>query len=109
VSHSRWLQCLAVLLFLALPLAAQAPSQALIDDATAYAAQYGVSVDEGIRRFVLVRAAGDLESALLAEESATFAGLWIQHEPEFRVVVRFTDRTAEGRLKTRIAGGALGT
>jgi hypothetical protein len=104
LSHYRLLQCLIVL-FLAVPLFAAGPSQALIEDATSYAVQYGVSVDEGVRRLQLQRSAGDLEAALAAEEAGAFAGLWIQHEPEYRIVVRFTNRAAEARLKARVAGG----
>lgn len=80
---------------------------ALVKDATSYAAQFGVSVDEGVRRLQLQRTVSELEGALVAEESAAFAGLWIQHEPDYRIVVRFTNRGAEGRLKARVAGGPL--
>lgn len=34
---------------------------------------------------------GDLEEQLVSNESDTFAGLWIQHEPEYKVVVNFTE------------------
>ena len=59
-------------------------------DARVYAAQYGVSVKEAKRRFALQDAAGDLNAQLIAKESATFAGLWLEHSPQFKVVVQFT-------------------
>jgi streptogrisin C len=83
------------------------PSEALLQDAAAYAARFGVDVDEAVRRLRLQREIGDLDAALTEEEQATFAGLWIEHEPRYRVVVRFTDPASERRLHVRIAGGPL--
>ena len=103
--HRRVYGLVVVLLLAAVPLFAQ--SEALVQDATAYAAEYGVSVDEGIRRLELQRLVSDLDGALTKEEAASFAGLWIQHKPEYRVIVRFTNRAAEARLKARVAGGPL--
>jgi len=37
---------------------------------------------------------GAISSALRDKEAATFAGLWIQHRPEYRVVVAFTRNAA---------------
>jgi streptogrisin C len=83
------------------------PSAALLQDAASYAARYGVDVDEAVHRLRLQREIGDLDAALSEEEEATYAGLWIEHEPRYRVVVRFTDPAGERRLRTRIAGGPL--
>jgi hypothetical protein len=73
------------------------PSQArpeIVDgvqqDAAAYAAQFGVSVQEGVRRLYLQDAANALNARLTEEQAATFAGLSIEHTPEFRVTARFT-------------------
>ncbi|HEX7149901.1 MAG TPA: PKD domain-containing protein [Thermoanaerobaculia bacterium] len=89
------------------PLFAQEPSEALLQDAASYASFAGVSVDEAVRRLQLQKEAGDLEAALTEEERATFAGLWIEHQPQFRVVVRFTDRASEERLRARVGRGPL--
>lgn len=102
----RILTLLTIAIF-AMSLFAAEPNDALIEDATAYAAQYGVSVDEGIRRLELQRRVSDLEGVLTTEEVASFAGLWIQHEPQYRVIVRFTNRAAEARLKARVANSPL--
>jgi PKD domain len=83
------------------------PSAALLQDAAAYAARYGVDVDEAVRRLRLQRQIGELDAALTEEEPATFAGLWIEHQPRYHVVVRFTDRASERRLRVRVAGGPL--
>lgn len=65
-------------------------SDALQRDAEIIAAQQGISVDEAIRRLVLQDPIGTLGAELKRQEGDTFAGLWIQHGPEYRVVVVFT-------------------
>jgi len=88
-------------------LASEPPGAALLEDATSYAAQAGVSVDEGVRRLRLQQEIGDLDAALAADESETYAGLWIDDKNGYRVVARFTDPAAEARLRARVAGGRL--
>jgi len=58
--------------------------------AEGYARRYGVSTDEALFRLDLQNSFPDLESQLESNEAATFAGLWIQHEPEYKIVVAFT-------------------
>ncbi len=70
--------------------AAETPVDALREDAAVYAATYGVSVDEALRRLQLQAAASELNTRLQASHPETFAGLSIEHQPEFRVVARFT-------------------
>lgn len=67
-------------------------------DARVYAARFGVSAKEAKRRFALQAAAGNLDAQLSAKESATFAGLWLEHTPTFKVIVQFT-----GAAKPNIA------
>ncbi|HEX6096967.1 MAG TPA: PKD domain-containing protein [Thermoanaerobaculia bacterium] len=64
-------------------------------------------MNEAVRRLQLQQQIGELDAALAKEETGTFAGLWIQHQPEFRVIVQFTGPGAEERLKGRVAGGPL--
>src|SRR5688500_6401380 len=78
------------------------PSQALLQDAAAYAAQNEVSLDEAVRRLGLQAEIGRLDAALTDQEPS-FAGLWVEHQPQFKLVVRFQDKAAEGRLRTRLA------
>lgn len=87
--------------------AAEPPSAALLEDATSYAAQTGVSVDEAVRRLRLQKEIGDLDATLATEEPATYAGLWIDDKSGYRVVARFTDPAAEARLRARVTGGRL--
>lgn len=64
-------------------------SPALARDARMYAEQHGVELSEAITRLLMQDTVRELEN-LLYRESDTFGGLWIQHEPEYRVVVAFT-------------------
>jgi len=61
-----------------------------LGDAGSYAQHYGVSVDEALHRFKIQDIAGNLDADLTANEAETFAGLWIEHSPEFKIVVLFT-------------------
>lgn len=68
-------------------------------DTKTYASDYGVSVKEASRRLELQeKQIGKLNGKLEANEKDTFAGLWVEHEPEFRVFTRFT---AEGSRTVR--------
>lgn len=80
--------CLAVSLLLSLTVSAEPP----VDDpiAHSYAQTYGVSLDEAKRRTWRQLEIGQLEQRMQAERPDTFAGLYIEHRPVYRVVVRFT-------------------
>lgn len=110
MSQPRWLYRIIAFCLFAFPVLAQTvpPEEARRHDAAAYAAQVGVSVDEALRRLDLQQLAGELEAALAAEESATFAGLFIDDKQQYRIVVLFTDnKKSEERLRARVAGGPL--
>ncbi len=64
-------------------------------DAEMYAESEGVSVEEAIRRFELVDDAGPLKAAIVENEADTYAGSWIQHQPEYRFVFAFTENGEE--------------
>jgi len=70
----------------------------LLYDAPGYASNTGVSIDESLHRFQLQDIAGELDAELTTNETETFAGLWLVHIPEFRVVVQFT-RDGEETIK----------
>lgn len=78
----------------------------LMEDALTYAADQGVGVAEAVRRLHLQEQIGELNARLQAAEPATFAGLYIEHSPRFRVVARFT-RDGERTLQRHVAGGPL--
>jgi len=98
--------------FTAMTAVAQTPdssssSRALLEDAASYAKETGVSLDEAVRRLRLQTEVGRLDEMLAIQEAESFAGLWIEHKPKFRVVVRFQDPAAEGRLRARVASTPL--
>ena len=75
-------------------------------DAAMYASDYEVTLQEAKRRLGLQDSAGALQAELLANESSTFGGLWIQHEPDFKIVVRFT-QDGESTVRPYVTGGPL--
>lgn len=82
------------------------PSKALLEDAASYAADNGVKPEEAVRRLRLQGDIGRLEEMLIAQEPG-FAGMWLEHEPKYRLVVRFQNPSAEARLQERLAGTSL--
>jgi hypothetical protein len=66
------------------------PEETLRQDAQQYAVEMGVDLDEAMRRLQYQDDIGGLRAALAANERDTFAGLWVQHQPDFRVIVQFT-------------------
>ena len=81
-------------------------TDALGMDAQSYASDYGVTVEEARSRLTLQESVGPLQKDLIDNESATFAGLWIQHEPEFRIITSFTQE-AEVTVRPHVTGGPL--
>ena len=81
-------------------------SPALAQDAQWYADQYRIELEEAITRLTLQEPIGELGAELEAREADTLAGLWIQHEPEYRVVVAFT-RDGESTIGKYVQDGLL--
>ena len=80
--------------------------EALLSDAQSYAADFGVGLDEAVRRLGLQDQIGELNAELAAKERDTFAGLWLEHTPQFQVVVLFT-RSGEETIRSYIENGPL--
>ena len=84
------------------------PSASLLEDAGEYSRIFDVSLDEAVQRLRLQALAGELSAALAEEERGRFAGLWVEHQPQFRVVTRFVGAAAvEPQVRQRVAGTAL--
>lgn len=79
------------------------PGEALQTDAAEYARQFGVSQEEALRRLSVQNEIGGLDAVLQQEQAETFAGLWIQHEPEYRVMAAFT-RDGEQTIQPYLEG-----
>ncbi len=67
----------------------------LVRDAAWYAVDFGVSLTEARWRLGATDGVGLLGPLLEEQEPDTFAGLYIQHEPSYRVVVLFTENGEE--------------
>jgi hypothetical protein len=80
--------------------------EALRRDAETMARSLGISVDEAIRRLQQQDDIGKLGAELESQEAGTFAGLWIQQTPTYRVVVAFT-RDGEKTIRRHIANTPL--
>lgn len=75
-------------------------------DAMAYAEMDGITLDEAQFRIRVQEAAGAVEEALASLRPNTFAGLWLERRPVFRVVAAFTE-DASAVLQQAVAGTAL--
>lgn len=80
---------------------------ALLEDAADYAQRFGIGLEAAARRLQLQHVVGDLEATIREKESDFFGGLWIEHEPAFRVVVLFTDPAAASRVRPILDRSAL--
>ena len=60
-----------------------------------YSKRFEISVEEALNRLELMDSFPELENELTINEPKTFGGLWIQHEPEFKIVVAFTSNGEE--------------
>jgi hypothetical protein len=76
---------------------------AIAKDAHWYAERFGVSHEEAVRRLRWQGAIGELDSALRGERR-TFAGLWIEHEPVYQIVVAFTVADGSEILQPYLTG-----
>jgi hypothetical protein len=103
--RSGWRACAVAALLLLLPaasgiaLGADPPSDvvesgpsmsATASEVSAYADAFDLTAEEAVRRLAIQDEAGDLEAVLAESMDESFAGLWIEHEPELRVVVATT-------------------
>jgi streptogrisin C len=76
--------------------------EALADDAEQYAAQFGVTPAEALRRLKAQQESVAATDAIVREFAGRLAGISIEHSPEYRIVVLLTgmqpvaDRSAAG-------------
>lgn len=75
------------------------PSPEPNPDAAAYAEDLGLSLEEANERLDLQDSIGELQADLLANEADSFAGLWLEHEPVYKVVVAFVGDVGEAVIR----------
>ena len=95
-----------LLLMAAAPVAAQpvvqSADEALAQDAAEYARSHSVALDEAIHRLHAQEESVAATDALQARDAKRLAGISIEHEPDYRIVVLLTgskpvaDETAQG-------------
>ena len=80
----------------------QTQEQALAEDAEQYAAQFGVTPGEALRRLKAQQASAEATEGIAREFASRLAGISIEHAPAYRIVVLLTgsepvpDRTSAG-------------
>lgn len=83
-------------------------AEALQQDGRSYATEFNVGIDEAVRRLRAQEQQGDVIARLRDANRSRFAGLWIEHQPTFRVVVRLTgDAPASPEFETAAAGSPI--
>lgn len=80
--------------------------QALEQDARSYATEYNVSLSEAVRRLRAQEEQGATVSRLREANPDRFAGLWLEHQPQFRLVVRLTGDAPAGTEFQSVAAGS---
>lgn len=75
-------------------------------DVISYASDQKIDIDTAIHRLALQNLAGNLDAALSGNEEDTYAGLWVQHSPQFRIIVQFT-REGKETIRPYIENGPL--
>ena len=65
-------------------------AEAIADDAAQYAAHYGVTVDEAVRRLRAQQDSVTVTDAIAREFASRLAGISIEHKPEYRIIVLLT-------------------
>lgn len=92
--RARALALLFSLQALLIPSAVGGAAEAL-PEAASYADYFGVDIQTAEAEMAAATRAGQLEEQLLKTHPEEFAGLWIQHDPTFAVIVALTtDRSA---------------
>lgn len=79
---------------------------AFLQDAQLFAEQRGIELSEALSRLQSQDDVGTLQVKLAEEQAETFAGLWIEHEPTYRIVVAFT-RDGEETIQPYIENSPL--
>ena len=100
----RWLLLILLLAFSAGAVGqpVQTQTEALADDAIQYSAQFGVTPDEALRRLSGQQSSVAETEAIRAEFANRLAGISIEHQPNYRIIVLLTgdqpvsDRSADG-------------
>jgi len=64
---------------------------ALIQDATSFAENQGITLEEALQRLKHQQTIGDIQPSLEADLPGTYGGLWVEHQPQYRIVIALTE------------------
>jgi hypothetical protein len=82
--------------------------EALRRDAETYAEEFGISLEEAMRRLELQSGAGDFGNQLELAAGERYAGHWIEHEPDYRLILALSgDEAAPADLLALAASGPI--
>lgn len=63
----------------------------LVRDAMAFAEHQGITLEEAVLRLEHQQTIGDIQPPLEADLPETYGGLWVEHQPEYRIVIALTE------------------
>ena len=88
--RSRSYSAFAVIAIAATSLSAQEPADETSPSTLDYAERYNVTIEDAEARFARLAEISRIEKELTEKFPNQFGGLYVEHEPEFRVVVKMT-------------------
>jgi len=66
-------------------------SGTLNPDAAYFAEDAGISLEEANQRLAFQETIGDIQPQLMSDLPGTYGGLWVEHEPAYRIVIALTE------------------
>ena len=63
------------------------PDDPFVRDATSFAEHEGLSLEEAVRRLEFQETIGAIQPELEADLPDSYAGLWVEHQPQYRIVI----------------------
>ncbi len=60
-------------------------------DAAIFAEDAGITLEEANQRLVFQETIGDIQPQLMSDLGDTYGGLWVEHEPAYRIVIALTE------------------
>jgi hypothetical protein len=67
------------------------PDDPFVRDATSFAEHEGLSLEEAVRRLEFQETIGAIQPELEADLPDSYAGLWVEHQPQYRIVIALTE------------------
>jgi hypothetical protein len=59
----------------------------LVQDALSFAEHQGITLEEALRRLEHQQTIGDIQPLLEADLPDTYGGMWIEHQPNYRIII----------------------